>query len=52
MRQSERLLVALTRLLRRDALLQAVVTGDEQLLDLRAGLGAFHKESVALGSLG
>src|SRR5918994_1218034 len=48
-RQLERLLVALARLLRRDSLLEAVVAGDEQALDLRAHLvsGRVHIRSLA-----
>ena len=46
-RQLERLLVALARLLGRDALLQPVVARDEQALDLGAGLVARGVTAVA-----
>ena len=45
-RERERLLPALARLLRVDALLQPVVAGDEQLLDPLVGVVALHKETV------
>jgi CheY-like chemotaxis protein len=40
------LLVALARLARVDALLEAVVAGDEQLLDARAGVFPLHKPTL------
>src|SRR5207249_9729855 len=46
----ERLLVALASLLRRDALLQPIVPGDEELLNPLASFGAIHRRSVALTS--
>ena len=45
-RDRERLLVALARLRRIDALLQAVVAGDEQLLDPLARIVPLHNRSV------
>src|SRR5205823_10534473 len=45
-RDRERLLPALARLLRIDTLLEAVVAGDEQLLDSLAHVLALHKTSV------
>ena len=42
-RQLERRLVALAHLLRRDALLEPVVAGDEEMLDLRTGVLRGHQ---------
>ena len=50
-RDRERLLVALSGLLRGDALLQPVVAGDEELLNLLLRRGV-HKKSVASASIG
>ena len=45
-RERERLLVALSRLARVDALLEAVVARDEQLLDPLPSVAALHKASI------
>ncbi len=46
LRRLEGLLVALPHLLRVDALLEAVVSGDQELLDPLPGVVALHKRTV------
>jgi hypothetical protein len=46
-RERERLLIALADLLRRHALLQPVVSGDEQVVNLLAGLVLIDARKLA-----
>jgi len=50
-RDGERLLVALPCLLRRDALLQAIVARDEQLLDPLPRVGALHERTLFMAPI-